>query len=192
MMMPCGSRVSGRRVHGRNGRSPATQRHVVKGRTTAVAVVAAAMVVRVTNEPWRAREELGQGARFRGAPHGGQRAGPPDHRRQCLDARRPCEPTACDVPRIEIEHLETVPLDADVNFRGVGEGGMIVAPPTVVNAIEARSHLSACGSMSSTCPRLASWNSLPPRTRAMGDLAATRMTGIAGDQVRTAVFILDR
>ncbi len=45
-------------------------------------------------------------------------------------------PTACDVPRIEIEHLETVPLDADVNFRGVGEGGMIVAPPTVVNAIE--------------------------------------------------------
>src|SRR6266571_312908 len=45
-------------------------------------------------------------------------------------------PTACDIPRIEIEHLETVALDADVNFRGVGEGGMIVAPPTVVNAIE--------------------------------------------------------
>jgi len=45
-------------------------------------------------------------------------------------------PTACDVPRIEIEHLQTVPLDDDVNFRGVGEGGMIVAPPTVVNAIE--------------------------------------------------------
>ena len=45
-------------------------------------------------------------------------------------------PTACVVPRIEIAHLETVPLDADVNFRGVGEGGMIVAPPTLVNAIE--------------------------------------------------------
>jgi carbon-monoxide dehydrogenase large subunit len=45
-------------------------------------------------------------------------------------------PTACDIPRIEIEHLQTVPLDADVNFRGVGEGGMIVAPPTVVSAIE--------------------------------------------------------
>ena len=45
-------------------------------------------------------------------------------------------PTACDVPRIEIEHLETVPLDPDVNFRGVGEGGMIVSPPTLVNAIE--------------------------------------------------------
>lgn len=45
-------------------------------------------------------------------------------------------PTACDIPRIEIEHLETVPLDADVNFRGVGEGGMVVAPATLVNAIE--------------------------------------------------------
>lgn len=45
-------------------------------------------------------------------------------------------PTASDVPRIEIEHLQTVPLDDDVNFRGVGEGGMIVCPPTVCNAIE--------------------------------------------------------
>ena len=45
-------------------------------------------------------------------------------------------PTATEVPHIEIEHLETVPLDADVNFRGVGEGGMIVAPPTICNAIE--------------------------------------------------------
>jgi carbon-monoxide dehydrogenase large subunit len=45
-------------------------------------------------------------------------------------------PTAAEIPRIEIEHLQTVPLDADVNFRGVGEGGMIVAPPTMVSAIE--------------------------------------------------------
>jgi carbon-monoxide dehydrogenase large subunit len=45
-------------------------------------------------------------------------------------------PTACEIPRIEIEHMETVPLDADVNFRGVGEGGMIIAPPTLCNAIE--------------------------------------------------------
>jgi aerobic carbon-monoxide dehydrogenase large subunit len=45
-------------------------------------------------------------------------------------------PTAVEIPRFEIEHLQTVPTDADVNFRGVGEGGMIVAPPTVVNAIE--------------------------------------------------------
>jgi carbon-monoxide dehydrogenase large subunit len=45
-------------------------------------------------------------------------------------------PTTTEVPRIEIHHMETVPLDPDVNFRGVGEGGMIVAPPTVCNAIE--------------------------------------------------------
>ena len=45
-------------------------------------------------------------------------------------------PTACDVPPIEIHHLQTVPLDPDVNFRGVGEGGMIVAPPALCNAIE--------------------------------------------------------
>jgi carbon-monoxide dehydrogenase large subunit len=45
-------------------------------------------------------------------------------------------PTASEVPRIEIEHLETVALDPDVNFRGVGEGGMIIAPPTLCNAIE--------------------------------------------------------
>jgi carbon-monoxide dehydrogenase large subunit len=44
-------------------------------------------------------------------------------------------PTACEIPRIEIEHLETVPLDDDVNFRGIGEGGMIVSPPTLCNAI---------------------------------------------------------
>ncbi len=44
-------------------------------------------------------------------------------------------PSATDVPRIEIEHLETVALDPDVNFRGIGEGGMIVAPPTLGNAI---------------------------------------------------------
>jgi carbon-monoxide dehydrogenase large subunit len=45
-------------------------------------------------------------------------------------------PTASEIPRIEIEHLETVPLDSDVNFRGVGEGGMIICPPTICNAIE--------------------------------------------------------
>lgn len=45
-------------------------------------------------------------------------------------------PTAADVPRIEIHHLETIPLDPDVNFRGVGEGGMIVSPATLCNAIE--------------------------------------------------------
>ncbi|MGE0881598.1 MAG: xanthine dehydrogenase family protein molybdopterin-binding subunit, partial [Acidimicrobiia bacterium] len=45
-------------------------------------------------------------------------------------------PSTTDVPTIEISHLETVPLDADVNFRGIGEGGMIVAPAAIVSAIE--------------------------------------------------------
>jgi carbon-monoxide dehydrogenase large subunit len=45
-------------------------------------------------------------------------------------------PTAMEIPRIEIHHLDPILLDEDVNFRGVGEGGMIVAPATVCNAIE--------------------------------------------------------
>ena len=45
-------------------------------------------------------------------------------------------PTTTDVPNFEIHHVQTVPLDPDVNFRGVGEGGMIVAPATITNAIE--------------------------------------------------------
>ncbi len=45
-------------------------------------------------------------------------------------------PTTTVVPRFEIDHVETVLTDPDVNFRGVGEGGMIVAPATLVNAIE--------------------------------------------------------
>jgi aerobic carbon-monoxide dehydrogenase large subunit len=45
-------------------------------------------------------------------------------------------PTATDIPRIETIHLDPIRLDPDVNFRGVGEGGMIVAPATVCSAIE--------------------------------------------------------
>jgi carbon-monoxide dehydrogenase large subunit len=45
-------------------------------------------------------------------------------------------PTTTVVPRIEVHHIDSVLTDPDVNFRGVGEGGMIVAPATVVNAIE--------------------------------------------------------
>jgi carbon-monoxide dehydrogenase large subunit len=45
-------------------------------------------------------------------------------------------PTTMEVPNIEIHHLEHVQLDPDVNFRGVGEGGMIVAPACINNAIE--------------------------------------------------------
>jgi carbon-monoxide dehydrogenase large subunit len=45
-------------------------------------------------------------------------------------------PTTMVVPNFEIHHLDTIPLDPDVNFRGVGEGGMIVAPAAITNAIE--------------------------------------------------------
>ena len=43
-------------------------------------------------------------------------------------------PTATEIPDIEIDHLETPPI-SPVNFRGVGEGGAICAPPAIVNAI---------------------------------------------------------
>ncbi len=45
-------------------------------------------------------------------------------------------PTSMIVPPIEIHHVDTIATDPDVNFRGVGEGGMIVAPATIVSAIE--------------------------------------------------------
>jgi carbon-monoxide dehydrogenase large subunit len=44
-------------------------------------------------------------------------------------------PTAAEIPTIEIEHLETAP-EGDVEFRGVGEGGAVVSPATLTNAIE--------------------------------------------------------
>jgi carbon-monoxide dehydrogenase large subunit len=43
-------------------------------------------------------------------------------------------PTAMEIPSIEIEHLHSEPL-AEVNYRGVGEGGTIAAPPVVMNAV---------------------------------------------------------
>ncbi len=43
-------------------------------------------------------------------------------------------PTAMEIPPIEIDHLETPPI-SPVNFRGVGEGGAICAPPAIINAI---------------------------------------------------------
>ncbi|MGE3834878.1 MAG: xanthine dehydrogenase family protein molybdopterin-binding subunit [Acidimicrobiia bacterium] len=45
-------------------------------------------------------------------------------------------PTTTVVPNFEIHHVQTILRDPDVNFRGVGEGGMIVAPATVCNAVE--------------------------------------------------------
>src|SRR5262249_49657176 len=44
-------------------------------------------------------------------------------------------PTAAEIPVIEIDHLETDP-EGELGFRGVGEGGMVVAPATLTNAIE--------------------------------------------------------
>jgi aerobic carbon-monoxide dehydrogenase large subunit len=43
-------------------------------------------------------------------------------------------PTACEVPDIEVHHLEPPPTH-EVNFRGVGEGGTIGAPAALTNAI---------------------------------------------------------
>jgi carbon-monoxide dehydrogenase large subunit len=43
-------------------------------------------------------------------------------------------PSAADLPDIEIEHLEFEPT-AEINSRGVGEGGMIGAPAALCNAV---------------------------------------------------------
>ncbi len=40
-----------------------------------------------------------------------------------------------EVPHIEVDHLETL-SPGENDFRGVGEGGMIGAPPAITNAIE--------------------------------------------------------
>ncbi len=44
-------------------------------------------------------------------------------------------PTAVEIPKIQIEHLETEPL-GEVDFRGVGEAGAVVSPAALTNAIE--------------------------------------------------------
>ncbi len=44
-------------------------------------------------------------------------------------------PNALDIPPIEVLHLHGPPL-ADIDFKGVGEGGAIGAPAAVTNAIE--------------------------------------------------------
>jgi aerobic carbon-monoxide dehydrogenase large subunit len=43
-------------------------------------------------------------------------------------------PTSSEIPRIEIDHLESG-ADDEFGFRGIGEGGAIVAPATLTNAI---------------------------------------------------------
>ena len=44
-------------------------------------------------------------------------------------------PTIFDVPDFEYHHEASMPSQAEGGFRGVGEGGCIVGPPTLVNAI---------------------------------------------------------
>jgi carbon-monoxide dehydrogenase large subunit len=45
-------------------------------------------------------------------------------------------PTACEIPAIEIHHVDQTVTTHEVNSRGVGEGGAIGAPAAVTNAIE--------------------------------------------------------
>jgi carbon-monoxide dehydrogenase large subunit len=50
-------------------------------------------------------------------------------------------PTMMEIPDIEIHHVQT-PSSIEANYRGVGEGGMILAPAALTNAIEnALAHL---------------------------------------------------
>ena len=44
-------------------------------------------------------------------------------------------PTSAEIPHIEIHHLETDP-DGVFGFRGVGEGGAVVAPAAMTNAVD--------------------------------------------------------
>ena len=44
-------------------------------------------------------------------------------------------PTAAEIPAIEIEHLANEPNE-EVFYRGVGEGGLLIAPAAITNAIE--------------------------------------------------------
>ncbi|MBV9593394.1 MAG: molybdopterin-dependent oxidoreductase, partial [Actinobacteria bacterium] len=44
-------------------------------------------------------------------------------------------PTASEVPHIEIDHMEFEPNE-EVSYRGVGEGGLLIAPAAITNAIE--------------------------------------------------------
>jgi carbon-monoxide dehydrogenase large subunit len=43
-------------------------------------------------------------------------------------------PTIADVPEIEYCHLIT-PSETEGGYKGVGEGGAIIGPPTMVNAV---------------------------------------------------------
>ena len=59
-------------------------------------------------------------------------------------------PTSAEIPHIEIHHLETDP-DGEFGFRGVGEGGAVVAPATLTNAVD-DAHLHRSVSTCATTP----------------------------------------
>jgi carbon-monoxide dehydrogenase large subunit len=44
-------------------------------------------------------------------------------------------PTACELPRIEIQHMETPTPIHDLGVKGIGEGGTIGATAAVANAV---------------------------------------------------------
>jgi carbon-monoxide dehydrogenase large subunit len=51
-------------------------------------------------------------------------------------------PTAGEIPRIEIHHLETPSTHSATGAKGMGEGGMIGAPAAIANAVsDALAHL---------------------------------------------------
>jgi aerobic carbon-monoxide dehydrogenase large subunit len=44
-------------------------------------------------------------------------------------------PTACEIPPIELHHIETPALSSVTGAKGLGEGGTIGAPATIINAV---------------------------------------------------------
>jgi carbon-monoxide dehydrogenase large subunit len=44
-------------------------------------------------------------------------------------------PVACDLPRLDVEHLETPAPDLRGGFKGVGEGGTLAPGPALANAV---------------------------------------------------------
>jgi len=44
-------------------------------------------------------------------------------------------PTACDVPKMIVEHVETPSQLVPGGFKGMGEGGIISAPAVIINAL---------------------------------------------------------
>ena len=44
-------------------------------------------------------------------------------------------PTCLDMPELEIDHIESPTIDTEGGFKGVGEGGVIGAVPSIANAV---------------------------------------------------------